>query len=45
MPGDQLLIEAEVIKVKGHVWKCKVIAKVDEELACEAMLMGAGRKC
>lgn len=45
VPGDQLLIEAEVIKVKGNVWKCKVTAKVDSELACEATLMGAGRKC
>ena len=45
VPGDQLLIEAAVIKVKGHVWKCKVTAKVDKELACEATLMGAGRKC
>ena len=45
VPGDQLLIEAEVIKVKGNVWKCKVTAKVDSELACEATLVGAGRKC
>ena len=45
VPGDQLLIESEVIKVKGNIWKCKVTAKVDNELACEATLMGAGRKC
>lgn len=48
VPGDQLLIEAEVHKVKGHVWICDVTAKVGkdgEHLACEATLLGAGRKC
>lgn len=45
VPGDQLLIEAEVLRVKGQIWKCKVTAKVGDELACEATLMGAGRKC
>lgn len=44
VPGDQLLIEAKVVKVKGHVWICDVIAKVGEEVACTATLKGAGRK-
>jgi 3-hydroxyacyl-[acyl-carrier-protein] dehydratase len=44
LPGDQLYIEAEVLKVKGNIWKCKVNAKVDKELVCEAELMGAGRR-
>lgn len=44
VPGDQLYIEAEVLKVKGNIWKCKVNAKVDDELVCEAELMGAGRR-
>lgn len=44
VPGDQLYIEAHVLRVKGDIWKCKVTAKVDDELACEAELMGAGRK-
>lgn len=44
VPGDQLYIEAEVLKVKGNIWKCKVNAKVDNELVCEAELMGAGRR-
>ena len=41
VPGD---IEAEVLKVKGNIWKCKVNAKVENELVCEAELMGAGRR-
>jgi len=45
VPGDQLLIEATVKRVKGNVWICDVIANVDGDLACEATLMGAGRKC
>lgn len=44
VPGDQLRIEAEVLKVKGDIWKCKVKAKVDGDLVCEAELMGAGRR-
>jgi 3-hydroxyacyl-[acyl-carrier-protein] dehydratase len=44
VPGDQLYIEAEVLRVKGDIWKCKVTAKVENELVCEAELMGAGRK-
>lgn len=44
VPGDQLRIEAEVLKIKGDIWKCKVIAKVDNELVCEAELMGAGKQ-
>ena len=43
VPGDQLLIEAKVIKIKKDIWKCKVKASVDEKLACEADLMGVGR--
>lgn len=44
VPGDQLYIEAQVLKVKGNIWKCKVNAKVENELVCEAELMGAGRR-
>ena len=44
VPGDQLYIEAEVLKVKGNIWKCKVNAKVENELVCEVELMGAGRR-
>jgi 3-hydroxyacyl-[acyl-carrier-protein] dehydratase len=43
VPGDQLLIAAEVLKVKGDIWKCKVSAKVDNKLVCEAELTGAGK--
>ncbi len=44
VPGDQLYIEAQVLRVKGDIWKCKVTSKVENELVCEAELMGAGRK-
>ncbi|MDQ8039531.1 MAG: 3-hydroxyacyl-ACP dehydratase FabZ [Rickettsiella sp.] len=43
VPGDQLRIEAHVLKVKGDVWKCKVKAEVDNELVCEAEIMGVGQ--
>lgn len=35
-PGDQLALEVEIIRIKGPIGKGKAIAKVDEELACEA---------
>lgn len=44
VPGDQLLLEAELIKVKREIWKCNARATVDGELACEAELIGAIRK-
>jgi 3-hydroxyacyl-[acyl-carrier-protein] dehydratase len=39
VPGDQLRLEIEVIKIKGPVGKCRARALVGEELACEAELM------
>lgn len=35
-PGDQLLLEVEIIRVKGPIGKGKAKATVDGELACEA---------
>ena len=39
VPGDQLIIEVEVIKLKGSVGKAKAIAKVDNQVVAEAELM------
>ncbi|MBZ4654050.1 MAG: (3R)-hydroxymyristoyl-(acyl-carrier-protein) dehydratase [Peptococcaceae bacterium] len=39
VPGDQLRLEIDVIKLKGIVGKCQAKAYVGEELACEAELM------
>lgn len=35
VPGDQLIIEVEMIKI-GKLTSCKGVAKVDEKIACEA---------
>jgi 3-hydroxyacyl-[acyl-carrier-protein] dehydratase len=39
IPGDQLIVEAEVIRLKGNVGKTKAVAKVDNQIAAEAELM------
>jgi 3-hydroxyacyl-[acyl-carrier-protein] dehydratase len=39
VPGDQLRIEVDVIRLKGSVGKAKAVAKVDEQIAAEAELM------
>ncbi|HET9046100.1 MAG TPA: 3-hydroxyacyl-ACP dehydratase FabZ [Casimicrobiaceae bacterium] len=44
VPGDQLILEAEVIRVIRGVGKFSARATVDGELACEAELIAAIRK-
>lgn len=39
VPGDQLILEVEVIRLKGNVGKAKGVAKVDNQVAAEAELM------
>jgi 3-hydroxyacyl-[acyl-carrier-protein] dehydratase len=39
IPGDQLKLEIEAIKIKSIVGKCKARATVEGELACEGELM------
>jgi len=39
VPGDQLRLEIEVTRMKGIVGKCRAVALVEGELACEAELM------
>ena len=43
VPGDQLVLEAELIRSKAAVYKFKARATVDGELAAEAELMCAVR--
>lgn len=43
-PGDQLLLDVEVLRMKASVWKFNARALVGEELAVEAELMMAIRK-
>jgi 3-hydroxyacyl-[acyl-carrier-protein] dehydratase len=38
-PGDQLILEVEVDRVKAGIHKFNARAKVDGEIACEAQLM------
>ena len=40
-PGDQLVLEVEILRLKGPVGKGKGVAKVDGEIACETELMFA----
>ena len=41
MPGDQLTLEANVIRGKRGIWKFACRATVDGELACEAEIICA----
>jgi 3-hydroxyacyl-[acyl-carrier-protein] dehydratase len=38
-PGDQLVMDVELIRSKAGIFKFKGMARVGEELACEAELM------
>lgn len=42
-PGDQLVLEVDVIKSKRGVWKFNGVAKVDGKVVCSAVLMCAER--
>lgn len=41
VPGDQLELSCEIIKVKGPIGKGAAVAKVDGKVVCEAELMFA----
>lgn len=41
IPGDQLIIESELLKVRNDIWKCRATALVDGQLACSAVLLAA----
>ena len=38
-PGDQLILDIAIDRVRGGIWKFKGVARVGEEVACEAELM------
>ena len=38
-PGDQLVMDVEILRHKSGIYKFKGIARVGEEIACEAELM------
>ena len=39
VPGDQIIIEVDVIRIKGSVGRVKAVAKVDNQIVTEAELM------
>lgn len=41
VPGDKLVLEAEIDSVKRTIWRFKCRATVDDQLACEATIMCA----
>jgi 3-hydroxyacyl-[acyl-carrier-protein] dehydratase len=38
-PGDQLVMDVELLRQKAGIFKFKAVARVGEEVACEAELM------
>lgn len=44
VPGDQLILTAEVLKVRRGIWKFGCTATVDGELVCSAEIMCADRE-
>ena len=38
-PGDQLILEVELDRIKGGIYKFKCVARVDGNVACEADIM------
>ena len=44
IPGDQLILEVDVVRAKRGVWKFNAVAKVDDKLVCSAVLMCAERE-
>ena len=44
IPGDQLILNAEVERYKSGIWKFKAFAMVGEDIVCQADLLCALRK-
>ena len=44
VPGDQLMLEAELVLVKRGIYKFECRASVGDEVACEATILCAERK-
>lgn len=43
-PGDQLVMDVELLRSKAGIYKFKGVARVDGEIACEAELMCTMRR-
>ncbi len=43
-PGDQIIFEIEGINIKKSMGKIRGVAKVDDQVVCEAVLMAALKK-
>ena len=43
VPGDQLILEAEVLRVRAGVWKFGCCARVNTETVCTATILCADR--
>lgn len=41
VPGDQLMLEAEIVRTIRNIWKFKAVARVEGEVATEAEFMCA----
>jgi 3-hydroxyacyl-[acyl-carrier-protein] dehydratase len=41
LPGDQMILEVDVIKEKRGIWKFNAVAKVDDKVVASAELMCA----
>ena len=41
VPGDQIIFEIEGINIKKSMGKIRAVAKVDDKVVCEAILMAA----
>ena len=41
VPGDQMILEVDVIKEKRGIWKFNAVAKVDDKIVASAELMCA----
>jgi 3-hydroxyacyl-[acyl-carrier-protein] dehydratase len=41
LPGDQMILEVDVIKAKRGIWKFNAVAKVDDKVVASAELMCA----
>lgn len=41
IPGDQLVLESEITRMRGAIAKAKVKATVEDEIVCEAEIMFA----
>jgi 3-hydroxyacyl-[acyl-carrier-protein] dehydratase len=38
-PGDQLILDVELDRIKGGIYKFKGVARVGDSVACEAEIM------